>query len=309
MTDIVIAYGVHVRDWPKHKEVLDYLNAKARKTGPSHWMYPKNVDLHRVEIIYTKAEFALALDKKDAVVIYDGHSRIGQGPVFGPENVPACPDKTKFPTNPWGDHFRMGWDFASVECLMDIIYHGTNPKEYTLPKGDPKAVSGPFASGGLIKVLSDTIKAGNANCRDRIGWRELSTCWDKASARKDCNGATPLSKRHYWRHFWNSYLKAFDFETFVEVGTADLDATKLACSVLYMNSCSSLKYYYWPLLRHKNNVKSSCVFYLTRTAFSGQTTLPFLKLLLGGADPIKEKDLILQDLSGVDSSGDVLWAE
>ena len=166
--------------------------------------------------------FAAALDKKDAVVIYDGHSRLGQGPVFGPENVPACPDKTKFPTNPWSDHFRMGWEFASVECLMDILYHGTNPKEYTLPKGDPKAAWGPFASGGLIEVLSDTIKAGGtrtagtvsagANCPPvGTGIRE---------AEKYCNGATPLSKRHYWRHFWNSYLKAFDFETFVEVGIA-----------------------------------------------------------------------------------------
>ena len=309
MTDIVIAYGVQIRDWPKHKQVVDYLNANAKSTGSSTWTYPKNYNIHSVAIVYTKAEFAAALDKKDAVVIYDGHSRIGQGPAFGPANVPPCPDKTNFPTNPWGDHFRMGWDFANIECLLEIIHHGVDPKEYTPPKGDPKAVSGPFASGGLIEILSDMNKAGNANCRDRIGWRELSTCWDKASARKDCNGQTPLSKRHYWRHYWSSYLKEFDFDTLVEVGSADLDKTKLACSVLYMNSCSSLKHYYWALKRHKNKVNSSCVFYLTRTAYGGQTTLPFLKLVLGGGDPIKEKDLFLEELSGVVSSGDVIWAD
>lgn len=191
----------------------------------------------------------------------------------------------------------MGYDFANIDCHGDIMFHGVDPTEYTLPK-DTKTV---FASTGLKEILANIIKVEKAVCSARIGWRELSVCWAKDAAKVTCRGDTPLAKRHYWRHYRSG--KDFDFDTLVAVGSADLDNSTLACSVLFMNSCSSKKHFYEALSRHKKKVKSSCVFYLTADSCSGQTTLPLIRAVLDGKDPTKDREYILGRLNRVVSSG------
>jgi hypothetical protein len=195
VTNIIIAYGCEIRDGGNEKSVVRYLNANADTAGTGKWNYPKGTTTHSIAIVYTKAEFAAAIDKADAVVIYDGHSRIGQGPVFGPAGTPTCPDKAGFPKNPWEDNFRMGYDLADIECIDDIIHHGINPSEFTLPASTKNV----FASAGLKQILDDAIKVASSKCGTTGAWRSLSACFPKVATTKNCRGDTSLSARHYWR--------------------------------------------------------------------------------------------------------------
>jgi hypothetical protein len=295
VADIFIAFGCEIRDGKNHTEVVDYLNANATSASASTWTYPKKSPVHTIEMIYTKASFAAALDRKDAIVVYDGHSRIGQGPAFGPAGVPTCPDKATYPANPWADSFRMGFDIADTECVGDILHHAINPTQYTLPA----STKGVFASKGLIEIVDKAITAGKAKCSTPGGWRELSVCAPKIAATASCRGDTPLASRHYWR----AHKGGKEFDTLVTVGDADLAKTKLACAVLFMNSCSSKKHFFRALARHKKKVKSSCVFFVTADVCSGQTTKPFLQAVLGGKDPQKDVKSILKRLNAVRASG------
>lgn len=295
MTDIIIAYGCEIRDGGNEKSVVGYLNGNADSAGPGKWSYPKGAKTHSIAVVYTKTEFAAAIDQADAVVIYDGHSRIGQGPVFGPAGTPTCPDKAGYPTNPWEDNFRMGYDLADIECIDDIIHHGTNPAEFGLPASS-KAV---FASAGQKDILDNAIKAASSKCGTKGAWRRLSACHAKAAVTMNCRGDTPLASRHYWR----ARASGADFDTLVAVGDADLKKTKLACAVLFMNSCSSKRHYLAALQRQKAAVKSNCVFYLTGDSCSANTTLPFLKAVLGGTDVSKRAGAILKAMNGMSGSG------
>lgn len=295
MAEIVIAFGCEIRDGKTHASVIKFLNDKATSAGTNVWTYPKAKAVHRITIVYTKAEFAAALDQKDAIIIYDGHSRIGQGPAFGPSGIGPCPDKTAAPLNPWGDSFRMGYDVADIECIGDIMHHGTNPAEFLLPK----TTKGVFASGGLNAILDGASKAASTKCSTPGSWRMLSACSPKVAAGVNCRGDTTLATRHFWR----SRAKGKEFDTLVAVGDADLKKTKLACSVLFMNSCSSKSHYYAALARHKKATKSACAFYMTAEVCSGNSTEPFMKAILKGKDPIKDAPAILKLLSGVAESG------
>jgi hypothetical protein len=250
---------------------------------------------HRVKIVYTKAEFTAALDQKDAIVIYDGHSRLGQGPAFGPAGLGTCPDKATHPVNPWGDSFRMGYDFADIECIDDIVHHGTNPGEFKLPAN----TKGLFASKGLKAIVAAALKAGKANCRLPGAWRSLATCHSKVAATANCRGDTPLAARHYWR----SRRGDKEFDTLVAVGDADLAKTKLACGVLFLNSCSSKRHYHAALARRKKAAKSNCMFFVTAEVCSANTTLPFLRAVLAGRDPVRDSAKILKRMNALSESG------
>jgi len=295
VTDIIIAYGCEIRDTENHTKVVDFLKADATPAGTDKWTYPKKAPAHTISLIYTKAGFAAALNKKDAVVIYDGHSRIGQGPVFGPAGVTTCPDKTKFPLNPWGDNFRMGHAFADIECIDDIMHHGTNPTEFKLPASS----KGVLASKGLIDILDDAIKAGKAKCGTAGAWRKLSDCFSKVAAQMNCRGSKTLASRHFWRARKGNK----EFDTLVAVGDADLKKSKLACAVLFMNSCSSKRHFLAPLQRQKAAAKSKCMFYVTADSCSANTTLPFLKAVLAGKDVTKRAKAILKTMNGMSGSG------
>ncbi len=302
MHDIVIAFGCQIRDGYTHREVLAHLNREATSAGTNAWTYPKKSPAFKVRLVYTKAEFAAALDIKDAVVVYDGHSRLGQGPAFGPENLPECPEKSKFPVNPWGDSFRMGYDFTDIECIDDILAHGTNPREYALPA----STKGVFASRGLLGIVERAIRAGGTKCGVQHAWRRLSICFPKVATKTNCSGDATLSSRHYYR----VRARQADFDTLVAVGDADLAKTKLACSVLFVNSCSSKRHFHGALRRHKKNVKSKCMFFLTAEVCSAATTLPFLKAVLAGKDVTARRGAnILRRMNGMREAGAISLEE
>ncbi|WP_294258963.1 hypothetical protein [uncultured Sphingomonas sp.] len=295
MTDIIIAYGCEIRDTGNERDVVAYLNANADSAGTGKWTYPKGAKTHTVRLVYTKSEFAAALDKSGAVVVYDGHSRIGQGPVFGPARTPTCPGITAFPTNPWDDNFRMGWDFAAIDCIGDIMHHGINPAEFRLPT----SVKGVFASKGLLKIVEDAIAAKSTRCGTPKAWRSLSACFPREAARVNCRGGSPLAGRHYYR----ARKGGTDFDTLVKVGDADLKKQKLACAVLFMNSCSSKRHFLGALRRRKAAAKSKCMFYVTGDSCSANTTLLFLKAVLAGTDVSKQSKAILKVMNGLAGSG------
>ncbi len=295
MAVIIIAFGCEIRDGSNHTSVVAWLNANADPAGTDKWTYPKKKAAHEISIIYSKADFAAALDKEDAIVVYDGHSRIGQGPAFGAAKVPTCPDAAAFPVNPWGDSFRMGYDLADIKCLDDILKHGTNPAEFTLPANTRSL----FASGGLIEIVDKAIKAGKGKCLTAGAWRSLAACHAKVAAQVNCRGVATLSSRHYWR----AHKGDTDFDTLVAVGDADLKKTKLACGVLFMNSCSSKKHFHPALKRHKKSVKSKCMFFVTAEVCSANTTAPFLRAVLAGKDPVKNAKSILKRMNALTESG------
>lgn len=296
MTDIFIAYGCELRDGGIHKDVVDFLNTQATPAGTDKWTYPKTSPGHTIHLTYTKAGFAAALNTPHAVVIYDGHSRIGQGPVFGPARLPRCPGKAAYALNPWADNFRMGYDFAEIDCIGDIMHHGTNPTEFKLPA----SAKGVFASKEMSKILERAIAAGGgAKCGVKHAWRLLSACVPKVAAQANCRGETPLAKRHFWR----SRAHEREFDTLVAVGDADLRKSRLACDVLFMNSCSSKRHFLAALRRHKAAVKSQCVFYVTAQVCSANTTLTFLKAVLAGARVATSAKSLLTKMNGMSGAG------
>src|SRR5207245_5319329 len=108
---IIVAAGIEIRDF-QGSTLVAFLNANADPGKASVWTHPKGSGskaTREVRVVFTMAEFAAALDVEDAIVIYEGHSRYGQGPAFGPASTPHVPDKKAFPINPWGVHFRMGY--------------------------------------------------------------------------------------------------------------------------------------------------------------------------------------------------------
>ena len=96
----------------------------------------------------------------------------------------------------------------------------------------------------------------------------------------------------------------------MEVGSSDLKKSKLRCSVLFVDSCSSIDHFYCALrLRRKElqkerrNREKACVFYLTETVQYSIAESPyyFVKMVLEGKDPTKKKDakLICKKLNSV----------
>src|SRR5262245_39468476 len=130
---IIVAFGIEIRNHAEAAAMPPWLNEIAdEKVRDKVWTYPKGAGTKarfEVDLVYTMDEFAKALDTEGAVVIYSGHSRDGQGPAFGP-SIPSSwdpakdgtyvPDKKSCPVNPWGVHFRMGYDATDIECVGDL---------------------------------------------------------------------------------------------------------------------------------------------------------------------------------------------
>lgn len=326
-TIIVIAIGYDARDWPMYtrrppsphivKEDLigfldDLVKKKlAKRVSGEVWDYhdkPRGLDFE-IRVVYTKDEFRAALDIDNAIVVYFGHSRRGQGPAFG-DSVPdklkrECPSSATYPANPWENHFRMGYDVAMIPCGEDIFRHGTNPAEYS-QKSPSKNF---FASSAVRKALTEA--SGHSEACQQIGFarRTLLKCHKDIANLKNCRGTQSLKDRHYWReHEYKKErsnppspeFKKRELDTIVMAGSADLRAVKLRCKVLYMNSCSSRRHFYEALKRRKKETRSSCVFYLTRrTAYNVPTARIFLKQVLNGVDPatMRGSQIILKALN------------
>ena len=285
MQTIVVAYGVEFRDLNHLTDLEAHLDEIGVKTEPGVYEYKKSKREYCVRIVFTKEEFLKALDIPDAIVIYDGHARWGQGPVLSKDKeVGHCPSSAGFRENPWEDYVRIGWDVVNVPCLEEIMNHCTNPVEYRENKA-------PEFCPDVVKRLYKFAAKSKPNCKKEYGRRELIMCEPEVARRENERGVQSLINRLYWRSYINDddkENKYKDFMTLVKVGDKDLKNSELNCKVLFLNSCSSKPRFHMALQRRKHETKSKCAFYLTkRTAYPAlaKTTNIFVDLVLKGIDP------------------------
>jgi hypothetical protein len=317
---IIVAAGIELRDH-QGSALLSFLNANAHAYPGSVWLYPKGPvakATHEVNVVYTMAEFAKALDTDDAYVIYEGHSRYGQGPAFGPANTPHVPDIKAFPVNPWGVHFRMGYDATDTGMIGDLLDYSVNPAEYDLLTTPAKA----FLPGDLqsaasqAKAVEKRRKDGRLShsekkrpCTIAGAWRPLDICDPTLAAKTTTRGEQPLKGRHYYTRHPDKRVRYPVPQplTAVEVGSADLDKSSLTCKVLFMASCESYAHYFKPLDKRRKVVKSACKFYLTWSVPIADHAKNFIEQVFKGYDPTRTKDstAILKFLNGVPESGRV----
>jgi hypothetical protein len=281
-TKVIVASGLEIRDARQGQSLLQYLYDNAdfdMKTAA--WTYPKGAGAKarfEVSVVYTAKELATALDTADAYVVYSGHSRYGQGPAFGPALTPHVPDKKAFPVNPWGVHFRMGYDATDSEAIGDLVMHSVTPAEYDLTSVPakaflPKALVAAAARVKEVEVKRRTGKLTKAQakspCTIAGSWRAFNTCWAKLAKTATTRGDTPLAGRNYYAHRPHYERTRAnpkgrnEFFVSVAVGSADLDTSSLKCKLFFMASCSSHEHFYQPLAKRRKAVKSSCKFMLT----------------------------------------------
>jgi len=132
----------------------------------------------------------------------------------------------------------------------------------------------------------------------------MDVCAPKRAAAQTARGDMPLSGRHYYK----KKAAPEEFLTAVKVGSRDLDKATLACSLLFMASCSSKVHFYQAMKRRRTAAKSACTFLLTAEVCSAFHGLTFLQqVLLKKRDPTVAKDLerIRRALNHPDDSGNV----
>jgi hypothetical protein len=315
---IIVASGVGLRDNRQGQQLIGFLNDNAdfnKKTKSLVWTYPKGSGAKvkfEVSVVFTAEEFAKALDTVDAYVVYSGHSRLGQGPAFGPAGTPDVPDKKD--ANPWGVHFRMGYDATYSEAIGDLLQHSVTPEEYDLTKAPDDAFLPKSLRSAVpwVKEVEDRLKKRvklsknglKDPCTIQGSWRAFDTCQaalaKTVTARKDM----PLAGRHYY----NGSATPKDFYVSVKVGSADLAAVSLKCALLFMASCSAFDHYYEPLKRRRQEAKSSCKFMLMQDSSTASHARNFLDLIFRGFDPLSEAGLIavLDGLHGYPGAGMII---
>jgi hypothetical protein len=310
---IIIAQGIEIRDAGQGYWLQHFLKAQCDPQGGGVWTYPKGPKAkatHKVMVVYDMAAFTKALDTADTFVVYEGHSRYGQGPAFGPANTPKVPDKKAFPTNPWGVHYRMGYDATDTEAMDDLIDHSVVPGEYDLVAAGAKAFL-PTAlenASAKAKARAKHIKAKKVKAKAVCGlsgaWRSFSSCAPALATTKTARGDEPLKGRHYYARLVKKPRD--EFMVSVGVGSADLDKSNLRCKVLFMASCSSKVHFYRPLARRRRAVKSTCKFILTGQVCATSHGKHFLEqVLVKGHDPTTKAWMtkIVKALNGVVDAG------
>ncbi|MDH5666819.1 MAG: hypothetical protein OEY86_02260 [Nitrospira sp.] len=312
---IIVAQGIEIRDAGQGFQLQNFLKAQCDPQKGSVWTYPKGAKgkpSHEVRVVYDIAEFTKALDTPDILVVYEGHSRYGQGPAFGPAGMPKVPDKKTFPTNPWGIHFRMGYDATDTECVGDLVHHSVTPVEYDLVTSGAKA----FLPDALVAasrnakarqkdIAAKKIKA-KAVCGTKGAWRLFDSCAPVLAATTTARGDQPLEGRHYYARLPRK--PEDEYLTTVQVGSADLDKSSLRCRLLFMASCSSHVHFYKPLNNRRKAVKSACKFLLTAEVCATAHAKTFLEqVLVKGHDLTTRKGIkkLLKALNGVSRSGSV----
>jgi hypothetical protein len=319
MQVIIIAQGIEIRDVGQGYWLQRFLKANCDRKGVgpaaganNTWLFPKGSGAkatHEIRVVYGMADLKAALDIADAWVVYEGHSRYGQGPAFGPSGVGHVPDKKAFPVNPWGVHFRMGWDATDTKCIGDLLDHSVMPTEYDLTTAKPKA----FLPGELVtagkkaQAQQKKIKARRtkpaATCSLAGAWRSMNVCQPAQAAKSTARGEKPLDGRNYYAH---RTKKPEEFFTAVEVGSADLDKSKLACSVFFVASCSSKVHFHRALVRRRKAAKSRCTFLLTALVCATSHAATFLQqVLVKKRSPVNKAELklIVKALNGEGDSG------
>lgn len=317
---IVIAQGIEIRDVGQGVILQDFLKKNCDRKGAAPaaganntWLYPKGSAAkatHEIRVVYGKSDLAAALDLADALVVYEGHSRYGQGPAFGPSGVTHQPSKLAFPVNPWGVHFRMGYDATDTECIGDLFDHSVTPSEYDLT-AVPSAAFLPDAlvvAAAKAQEQQKKIKARKTKPKDTCGltgaWRLMNACQPALATKATTRGDTPLDGRHYYADL--SSGKAQEFLTAVKVGSADIDKAKLACRLFFMASCSSKVHFHAALVRRRKAAKSSCTFLLTAQVCAASHATTFLtQVLVKGRDPSTKAGLkkLVKALNGESKSG------
>ncbi len=317
---IVIAQGIEIRSVGQGTILQTFLSTNCDPKGPkpaaganNTWTFPKGAGAkatHEIRVVYAMADLAAALDLPKALVIYEGHSRYGQGPAFGPDGISHVPDIKAFPVNPWGVHFRMGYDATDTECIGDIFNHSVLPTEYDLPAAGTKAFLPDLLVTAAAKAQEKqkAIKAKKVpaakTCNISGAWRSMNICQPGVAGNKTARGETPNKDRHYFRH--QSSKKPEEFLTAVKVGHGDLDKATLACSLFFMASCSSKVHFHQPLVNRRTSAKSSCVFLLTALVCATSHATTFLtSVLIKGHDPTTKAGLkkLVKALNGEAKSG------
>lgn len=293
---VIIVFGVEIRDYSWTKDVQPFVaqHCDAKPGSSDTFTYPKNATgsnvAYEIHIKFELAELAVALDTADAIAIYNGHSRYGQGPSCGPANTPTLPDKKNYPVNPWGVHYRMGYDAVKAHCLEDIMHHSTLPTEYDLPNG-----TATFLPEALVKAAEGARNVPKgADCFTSGAWRAFDSCQGGLAKKTTSRGDIPLKGRHYYAALHGqgpgqretSDRPKDEFLSAVCVGSADLKLTKLLCKLLIMASCSSRVHFFDALDRQRKASGSDCKFIMTNFIASEVFPLVFLQqVLLKGLDP------------------------
>lgn len=313
---IIVAFGIQFRDidWP-NTEALLKAKCDPKKGVANTFTFPKGAratPTYEVQVVFDKPDFARALDTAGAVIVYDGHSRWGRGPCFGPAGIAVAPDAKTFPVNPWDVSFLMGYDGTDTECMEDIMHHSTLPTEYDLTAAPPTA----FLSRGLAaaakraqdtkkKVEAKKIKA-SAVCSTAGAWREFDSCFKKLAQTRTTRGDRPLLGRHFYQY--HRRRSGTEFDASIRVGSVDLDKSKLLGRLLVMASCSSHAHFFAALDRRRKAVKSGCRFIMTGDLCSADLATAFLRLvLIKKLDPTTSRGMvkIAKLLNGVRGSGGV----
>jgi hypothetical protein len=311
---IIVAFGIQFRsiDWPNTEKFLN-ANCDAKLGMTNTFTFPKGAGAkatYEIRIVFDLADFAKAIDTPDAVVIYDGHSRYGQGPAFGPATIGDLPDAKAFPTNPWGIHYRMGYDATDTECMGDLMHHSITPTEFDLTTASSTAFLGSALvnAAANAKANNKAIKAKkikvSAICSTTGAWREFDTCEPTLANTATTRGDRPLKGRHYYARIPGKTVN--EFLSAVTVGSVDLDKSKLPGKLLVMGSCSSHVHFFEALDRRRKTVKSSCKFILTSQVCTVDLATAFLKLvLINKIDPTTNKGMakLAKKLNGESGSG------
>jgi len=180
---IIIAQGIEIRDVGQGmilqaflKKECDLKAGSVASGGATTWTFPRGAGTkatHEVQVVYDQSAFAKALDTVDAFVVYEGHSRYGQGPAFGPAGTPKVPDKKTFPVNPWSIHFRMGYDATDTECIDDLVHHSVSPTEYDLTTSGAKAfLPSALVTAAANRRASSSIGRRQSNPNSITSWLE-----------------------------------------------------------------------------------------------------------------------------------------
>jgi hypothetical protein len=125
----------------------------------------------------------------------------------------------------------------------------------------------------------------------------------KLSTTTTARGDKPLKGRHFYKIVPR---KPAEFETSVQVGSANLDKSSLACKLLFMASCSSHVHFFKPLDKRRKAAKSACKFLMTGFVCATTHAAMFLEqVLIKGHDPISKKGAkaVVKALNGVSDSG------
>jgi hypothetical protein len=313
---IIMAFGIQFRDSDglESEKVLK-ANCDAKAGAPNTYIFPKGAGAkakYEIRLIFALSDFITAVDTPDAVVVYDGHSRYGQGPCFGPAGIDQMPDAKSFPTNPWNVTYKMGYDATDTDCIGDLVHHSILPTEYDLTSTAPTAFLAKDLAVAATKAKANekAVKAKKISasviCSTAGAWREFNSCFAKLAGTGTKRGDKPLKDRHFYQVLPR---KAGDeFKASITVGSVDVDKSKLPGKLIVMGSCSSQAHFLAALDRRRKAVKSSCQFILTGDVCTVDLATVFLnRVLLKKIDPTTSKGMaqLAKSLNGVDGSGGV----